>query len=127
MDFNELKQQTKSYLDICYPALENSSPLVEECFDNALQAFSKEFICQLRPESWARITLTYHKHFLESGIDISIAEIFSVVMRDSIQNNRMDFLTQSLAQDKAFKRQQEERDKKPTKKAPKLSIVKPTK
>ena len=124
MTFDELKQQTKAYLDICYPSLENSSPLVEECLDNALKSFSKEFICHFRPESWARITLTYHTHFLETGVDITVGEIFSVVIRDSIKNNRMDFLTQSLAQEKAFQQKNQTADQS-TEKIPSLSIVKP--
>ncbi|MFK8068323.1 MAG: hypothetical protein AB8D52_08760 [Gammaproteobacteria bacterium] len=125
MNYDELKKQTVAYMAICYPSMENLSPLVDECFDSALESFSREFICRFRPEAWAKATIVYHMHFLDTGIDISIGEIFSVVIRDSIQNNRMDFLTQNLAQQKAF--DQKYTSEPSNSKTPSLSVVKSTK
>lgn len=102
MSLELLKRQTAAYLTMTYPAMKDPSLIVEECFDNASNAFSETFMLQFRPETWGKITLTYHIHFLETGVDITIGEIFSEVIRDSINLKRMDFLTQSLAQRRAF-------------------------
>lgn len=104
MSLEILKQQTAAYLEITYPTLDDASMIVEECFDNALNSFSESFIGLFHPNAWGKITVIYHKHFLETGVDISIGEIFSVAIRDSINTSRMDFLTQSLAQQRAYEK-----------------------
>ncbi len=104
MDLAQLRDQTCARLQLLTPGLGDASLLVDECFTNALKSFRENFMCQLRAEAWAMITLTYHKHFLDTGCEVSIAEIVAVVVRDSINTNRMDFLTLSLAQQKRFEK-----------------------
>ncbi|MFW1676636.1 hypothetical protein ACFVYJ_02485 [Pontibacter sp. JAM-7] len=99
-ELEQLRQQTCFCLQLMAPELGDASSLVDECFSDAQKYFKDTFICQFRPEAWAKITLTYHKHFLDTGCDVSIAEIVAVVVRDAIGTNRMDFLTLNLAQQK---------------------------
>ena len=82
------------------PQVEDACLLVDECLANARKAFRDEFIFQLSPQAWAKITLIYYKHFLDTGCDVSIAEIVAAVVRDSITTSRMDMLTLQLAQQK---------------------------
>ena len=101
MDIDSLRDQTVAYLALRWPELqEGAPPLVDECFASARKSFRNEFICQLSPQAWARITLIYFKHFLDTGCDVSVGEMFAAVIRDSINLNRMDMLTLDLAQQK---------------------------
>lgn len=121
MNLDELREQTYCCLNLIAPELGDSSVLVDECLANARKTFSVEFIRQFRPAAWARITLIYHKHFLDSGTDNSIEEIFAEVIRDSLCTKRMDFLTMQLAQIKRHENQHScacEKDQKP-----KLTVV----
>lgn len=87
MDLAQLRDQTCTCLQLLTPGLGDASLLVDECFANALNSFGEDFKCQFRPEAWAIITLTYHKHFLDTGCDVSIVETVAVVVRDSINTN----------------------------------------
>ena len=112
-----LREQASAYLAMRYPELkEGAAQLVGECLANAQASFRNEFICRLSPQAWARITLIYFKHFVDTGCDVSIGEIFATVIRDSININRMDMLTLQLAQEKL--------DQAPHKKKPSLTIIK---
>lgn len=116
MDISTLRQQTCLHLTLQYPDLypDGIERLVDECFANAQKTFQDDFIIQFSPKAWASVTITYVTHFLESGVDVSISEIFAAVVRDSIRGNRMDLVVQQLVQHKNF--QVEE-------KTPKLSLV----
>lgn len=105
------------------PELGESSVLIDECLADALRTFPESFICQFHPNTWAQITLIYHKHFAETGSDISMAEILAEVIRDSIRTKRMDFLTMRLAQIKQHEKQQVENGCK-TPQKPHLTVVK---
>lgn len=122
MEFDQLRDQTCFCMELLAPELGDCSSLVDECLANARLSFRNEFICLFRPEAWAKITLTYHKHFVDTGCDVSVAEIIAIVVRDSINSNRMDFLTMNLAQQKQFDQLHHDADKKPA-----LSIVKSAK
>lgn len=99
--------------------------LVDECLANASSTFSDDFICQFRPSAWANITLTYHKHFVDTGCDITISEIIAEVIRDSICTKRMDYLTMALAQLKRQEREQQQaRCQCHNNQKPKLTVVK---
>ncbi len=98
MDTEGLSEHICAQLQILAPQINDASLLVEECLANARKYLTDDFIVMLSPLAWAKITLTYHKHFLDSGVDISIAEIITAVLRDSITTNRMDMVTLSLAQ-----------------------------
>lgn len=100
MDLDQLHEYTCLHLRLLAPQLDDVSLLVDECIANALKAFKPDFICQFSPEAWAKITLIYHKHFLDTGCDVSVGEIFAAVVRDAIDTKRMDFLTLNLAQHK---------------------------
>jgi len=101
MDIDSLRDQTVAYLALRWPELQEGAPqLVDECFASARKSFRNEFICQLSPQAWARITLIYFKHFLDTGSDVSVGEVFAAVIRDSINLNRLDMLTLDLAQQK---------------------------
>ena len=117
MEFEELRDRTSECLAILMPQVEDGSRLVDECLANARTAFKNEFICMLSPEAWAKITLVYFKHFLDTGCDVTLAEIVTAVVRDSINTNRMDMLTLQLAQQKCEQQAQ-------AKKPPSLTIVK---
>ena len=117
MTLAELHERICMNMQILMPDLEDATMLVDECLDSAARSFTNEFILQLSAEAWARITLIYHKHFLDSGHDISVGEIISAVIRDSLITNRMDMVTLSLAQKIT-------ENAETTSKAPALSIVK---
>lgn len=118
MDFDQLRDQTCAGLALLMPQLEGDvSRLVDECLSDARKAFRNEFILQLSPGAWARITLIYFKHFIDTGCDVSVAEIVAAVVRDSINSSRMEMLTLDLAQKKMDVQAQ-------AKKAPTLTIVK---
>lgn len=72
MDLAQLRDHTCACLQLLTPGLGDASLLVDECFTNALKSFREDFMCQLRPEAWAKITLTYYKHFLDTGCEVSI-------------------------------------------------------
>ena len=96
----ELVEQTTAHLLLHEQRLTDPRRLVEECINSALKGMKEELVCQLSPEAWARVTLIYQKHFLDTGCDISVSEIVTCVLRDAINNNRMDMLTLQLAQQK---------------------------
>lgn len=99
MDFDDLRDQACACLALQAPQLQGDvGRLVDECLSDARKAFRNEFICQLSPAAWAKITLIYFKHFLDTGVDVSIAEIVAAVVRDSIHTSRMDMITLQLAQ-----------------------------
>lgn len=100
MDLEQLREQICASLLVQAPQLDDVAPLVDECLASARQAFRDAFICQLSPDAWAKITLIYHKHFLDTGCDVTLAEIVATVVRDAIGTRRMDMLTLELAQQK---------------------------
>lgn len=102
MNLDHLRDQTCACLAMLLPKLgeEDVGRLVEECLDNAQRSFRNEFIAQISPAVWARITLIYFKHFVETGCDVTVAEIVAAVIRDSIHTSRMDMVTLQLAQAK---------------------------
>ena len=101
MDFELLRAQASAHLALLVPPLRNDAGrLVDECLDNARKAFRDEFIRQLSPAAWAKISLIYVKHFAETGTDLSVAEIVAAVVRDSLHTQRMDMVTQQLTQEK---------------------------
>lgn len=117
MDLDTLRDQAAAYLALRCPELtDGAEQLVDECLANAKASFRTEFICLLSPQAWARITIIYTKHFVDTGCDVSIGEIFAAVIRDSINISRMDILTQDLAQ---RKQDQAEHRKKPS-----LTVIK---
>lgn len=118
MEFDQLREHTCASLMLLVPNLEDdASRLVDECLADARKTFRSEFICQLSPGAWAKITLIYFKHFLDTGCDVSVAEIVAAVVRDSINTSRMDMLTLQLAQQKIDSQAQ-------AKKSPNLVVVK---
>ncbi len=123
-ELDQLKQQTCFCLQLMAPELGDASPLVEECFTDAQKYFRNNFILQFRPEAWAKITLTYYKHFLDTGCDVTVAEIVAVVVRDAIGTNRMDFLTLNLAQQKRLQTPQRHEETATRDKDCPLSLVK---
>ena len=117
MDIDTLSAQACAYLALQHPELKDgAAQLVDECLANAKTSFRNEFICQLSPQAWARITIIYFKHFLDTGCDVTVGEIFAAVLRDSINISRMDVLTLELAQ---RKQEQAEHKKKPS-----LTVIK---
>ena len=100
MTIDELSEHAYAHLKVLAPKIEDPAFLVDACITNARKYFRDEFITELSPDAWARLTLLYHKHFLDSGQDISIAEIISEVVRDSINTKRMDMVTLNLTQKK---------------------------
>lgn len=100
MELDELRRQAGAYLAIRYPDIDEPLRLIDECLANAQKSFRNEFILRFRPEAWAQITLIYFKHFLDTGCDVSIGEIFHEVVRDAIHTSRLDMLTLQLAQHK---------------------------
>ncbi|MGB0203775.1 MAG: hypothetical protein ACPF9K_01860 [Neptuniibacter sp.] len=122
MEIDQLRDQTCCCMELLAPELGDCSQLVDECLADARKSFRDSFICQFRPEAWAKITFVYHKHFLDTGCDVSVAEIIAEVVRDSIKSNRMDFLTMSLAQHKQFQKTHPDGHGKEAK--PCLSVVK---
>ncbi len=117
MEFDDLRDQACANLMLLMPGLEeDASRLVDECLADARKSFRNEFICRLSPAAWARITLIYFKHFLDTGCDVSVAEIVVAVIRDSINTSRMDMVTLQLAQHKLDQRG-------PERKPPALVVV----
>jgi len=105
MNLDHLRDQTCACLAMLVPQLGGEvSRLVDECLENAQRSFRNEFIAQISPAVWARITLIYFKHFVDTGCDVSVAEIVAAVIRDSIHTSRMDMVTLQLAQDKMVAR-----------------------
>lgn len=105
MNLDHLREQTCANLALLVPQLAGEAGrLVDECLDNAQRSFRNEFIAQISPAAWARITLIYFKHFVDTGCDVTVAEIVAAVIRDSIHTSRMDMITLQLAQDKLVAR-----------------------
>jgi len=101
MDMDQLRDQACTHLALLLPNVDRDvSQMVDECLTDARKAFRNEFICRLSPAAWARITLIYFKHFIDSGCDVSVAEIVAAVVRDSIHTSRMDMVTLQLVQNK---------------------------
>ena len=101
MDLDQLRDQACTHLALLLPNVERDvSQMVDECLIDARKAFRDEFIYRLSPAAWARITLIYFKHFIDSGCDVSVAEIVAAVVRDSIHTSRMDMVTLQLVQNK---------------------------
>jgi len=100
MNIKELREQSSVHLKLLAPQIEDVTFLIDVCLNNANKYFRDDFICLISPEAWAKITLIYHKHFLDSGNDISVAEIITAVIRDSINTKRMDMVTLQLSQHK---------------------------
>ncbi|MEJ2406858.1 MAG: hypothetical protein P8171_21695 [Candidatus Thiodiazotropha sp.] len=116
MELDRLRDQSIASIRIWAPELGDASLLVDECLASALKTFSKEFVCGLSPQAWAKITIIYHKHFLDTESDVSVGEMVLEVVRDSIDTKRMDFLTQNLAVRKSYEQRKQE--------AASLSLVK---
>ena len=101
MDLNQLRDQACAHLALLLPTVERDvSQMVDECLSDARKAFRDEFLYRLSPAAWARITLIYFKHFIDTGCDVSVAEIVATVVRDSIHTSRMDMVTLQLVQNK---------------------------
>lgn len=101
MNLDHLREQTCANLAMLVPQLgQDVGRLVDECLGNAQRSFRNEFIVQISPAAWARITLIYFKHFIDTGCDVTVAEIVAAVIRDSIHTSRMDMVTLQLAQAK---------------------------
>lgn len=98
MNIEELRENVCAHLKLLAPQIEDTAFLVDACFADAKKYFRDDFIYLISPEAWAKVTLVYHKHFLDSGNDISIAEIIVAVIRDSINTKRMDMVTLQLSQ-----------------------------
>lgn len=97
MELGKLRDQITACIRIWAPELGDASMLVDECLASALDSFSRDFIGSLSPQAWAKITIIYHKHFLDTESDVSVGEMVTAVVRDSIDTRRIDFLTQNLA------------------------------
>jgi hypothetical protein len=104
MELDRLRDQITASIAIWAPELGDASLLVDECLNSALKSFSKAFVCSLSPQTWAKITIIYHKHFLDTQSDVSVGEMVAEVVRDSIDTKRIDFLTQNLALRKSYER-----------------------
>lgn len=100
MSPDELKQHACAHLQVIAPQIKDASFLLDACLADARKYFRDDFINMISPEAWAKITLIYHKHFLDSGQDISIAEIIVAVIRDSLTTKRMDMVTLNISQQK---------------------------
>jgi hypothetical protein len=97
MDLNKLRRQTTAAMRLWAPQLGDASLLVDECLADAEKSLGRGLILSLSPQVWAKITLIYHKHFLDTQSDVSVVEMVAEVIRDSIETKRIDFLTQNLA------------------------------
>lgn len=117
MDFDQLRDQACANLRLLLPQAGDSSRLVDECLSSARHSFKDEFILQLGPAAWARISLIYATTFLDNGADVSVGEICALVLRDSININRMNMLAQQLGQSRA------EAIRKPKEAAPTLTLI----
>jgi hypothetical protein len=97
MELDKLRDQITTCIRIWAPELGDASMLVDECLASALKSFSRDFVGSLSPQAWAKVTIIYHKHFLDTESDVSVGEMVAAVVRDSIDTRRIDFLTQNLA------------------------------
>jgi len=102
MELDKLREQITAVIRLWAPQLGDTSLLVDECLDSALKSLSRELVCSLSPQAWAKITVIYHKHFLDTGSDVSVGEMVAAAVRDSIDTRRIDFLTQNLAVKKRY-------------------------
>lgn len=100
MELEKLRDQITTCIRVWAPQLGDASMLVDECLTSALRSFRPDFVGSLSPQVWARITIIYHKHFLDTGGDVAVGEMVAAVVRDSLDTKRIDFLTQNLAQRK---------------------------
>lgn len=119
MTIDELRERACACLRLRMPPDNDPAQLVDECLSSARRSLRDEFILLLSPEAWARISLTYVTTFLESETDVSVGEIFAMVLRDSVQINRMDMLAQQLA----TARKDEARQASARAQGPRLSVV----
>ena len=108
MELDKLRDQITACIRIWAPELGDASMLVDECLASALKSFSKEFVATLSPQVWAKITIIYHKHFLDTESDVSVGEMVAAVVRDSVDTRRIDFLTQDLALRKRHEQRKQE-------------------
>src|SRR5574343_959310 len=105
MNLDHLRDQACANLALLVPQLaEDAGRLVDECLASAQRSFRNEFIAQISPAAWARITLIYFKNFVDTGCDVTVAEIVAAVVRDSIHTSRLGMTTLQLAQDKVIAR-----------------------
>ncbi|MES9943238.1 MAG: hypothetical protein ABW104_07650 [Candidatus Thiodiazotropha sp. 6PLUC2] len=98
MNLDKLRDQAAASIRLWAPELGDASILVDECLASAADSFSNDFILSLSPQAWGKITIIYHKHFLDTESDVPVGEMVAEVVRDAIDTKRIDFLTQSLAQ-----------------------------
>lgn len=97
MDLDQLREQACVQLRLLLPQAGDSSRLVDECLTSARKAFRDEFILQLSPAAWARISLIYIKNFLDTGCDVPVGALVAQVLRDALHTGRMDMLSQQAA------------------------------
>jgi hypothetical protein len=104
MELEQIRDRVIACIRLWAPQLGDASVLVDECLASARKSFSNAFILTLSPQVWAKVTIIYHKHFLDTQSDVPVGDMVAEVVRDSIRTNRIDFLTQNLA----VKRQHEQ-------------------
>jgi hypothetical protein len=109
MELDELRDQVTTCIKIWVPELGDASLLVEECLASARRSFSHAFVCSLSPQLWAKITIIYHKHFLDTQSDVTVGEMVAAALRDAVDTKRIDFLTQNLALQKRYEQSRAER------------------
>lgn len=97
MDMDQLRDQACAQLRLLLPQAGDSSRLVDECLTSARKAFRDDFILQLSPAAWARISLIYIKNFLDTGCDVPVGNLVAQVLRDALHTGRMDMLSQQVA------------------------------
>lgn len=100
MDLDELREAACAHLRLRLPPGNDPAQLVDECLSSARRSLRDEFILQLGPDAWAQIALAYVTAFLDTGNDVSVGEIFALVIRDSVHLKRLDILAQQAAQAK---------------------------
>ena len=108
MELDKLHDQITICIRIWAPELGDASMLVDECLASALKSFSRDFVGSLSPQAWAKITIIYHKHYLDTESDVSVGEMVAAVVRDSVDTRRIDFLTQDLALRKRHEQRKQE-------------------
>jgi hypothetical protein len=121
MDLDKLRSQTMAAMRLWAPQLGDTSLLVDECLADAEKTLGRGLILSLSPQAWAKITLIYHKHFLDTQSDVSVVEMVAEVIRDSIETKRIDFLTQNLAVKLRYEKQRSKRQN------VELSLIEPKK
>ncbi|MEJ2619988.1 MAG: hypothetical protein P8163_06920 [Candidatus Thiodiazotropha sp.] len=109
MDLDILRCQTTAAMRLWAPQIGDASLLVDECLADAEKSLGRELMLSLSPQIWAKITLIYHKHFLDTQSDVSVVEMVAEVIRDSIETKRIDFLTQNLAVKLRYEKQRPKR------------------